>query len=91
LRVSNTSSSQVWAGPLAHNESVLVLFNSGDRPQQVASTWQMLEASAPRCHDLSALDLWDGSTTEYSMASAAPSAQLQPHATKALRLACREP
>jgi alpha-galactosidase len=91
LRVSNTSRSQVWAGPLAHNESVLVLFNSGDRPQQVASTWQMLEASAPRCHDLSALDLWDGSTTEYSMASAAPSAQLQPHATKALRLACREP
>ena len=89
LRVGNTTSSQVWAGPLANNEAVVVLLNSGELPQKVASTWSMLTAVAPKCQKFSAKDLWDGTTTQYSTAGAAPSAALQPHATKALRLTCK--
>jgi alpha-galactosidase len=88
LRVSNTTTTQVWAGPLSKNEAVLVLLNTGNDSATVETSWGMLAASKPQCDNLVATDLWDDSTKTYRTSGAAPTALLQPHEAKALRLAC---
>ena len=57
----------------------------------VAATREMLAAAKPpACASLLATDLWSGSTKSYSTSGAAPSATLQPHEAKALKLACHK-
>jgi alpha-galactosidase len=91
LRVHNSSTTQVWAGPLANNTAVVVLLNTGEVPATVAATWEMLAAAKPpACASLLATDLWSGGTKSYSTSGAAPSATLQPHEAKALKLACHK-
>eukprot|EP01043_Picozoa_sp_COSAG02_P038586 COSAG02_NODE_2986_length_7614_cov_78.950632_4_plen_346_part_00 len=88
LRVSNTTTTQVWAGPLSKNKAVLVLLNTGNDSATVESSWAMLAAAKPKCDNLVATDLWDDSTKTYRTSGAAPTALLKPHEAKALRLAC---
>ena len=85
-----TNTVQIWAGPLSNNEALVVLLNTGEEPATIVSTWAMLAAAKPRCTNLSVTDLWDGSTTSYGIRGPAPTRMLQPHASKALRLACHK-
>lgn len=90
LRVSNTTTTQVWAGPLSNDEAVLVLLNTGDDATNVESSWAMLAAAKPQCESLTATDLWNKDTKVYHTSGVAPMARLEPHAAKALRLTCHK-
>ena len=87
--MSNTSSTQVWAGPLAGDAAVVVLLNAGETATEVTATWEMLKAALPSCSSLVATDLWTEATANFSTGGPAPAAMLQPHASAALRLACQ--
>jgi alpha-galactosidase len=91
LRVDNTTTTQVWAGPLSDNEAVLVLLNTANETSSVQSSWAMLAAAKPtQCDSLLATDLWAQTTEVYHTSGAAPAALLEPHEAKALRLACHK-
>ena len=52
LRVSKTTTTQVWAGPLSNHEAVVVLLNIGNESTTVHSSWTMLASAKPSCDTL---------------------------------------
>jgi alpha-galactosidase len=91
VRVSNTTTTQVWAGPLNGDQAVVILLNVGEESSTVTAPWGLIEAALPTCNVFVATDMWSNTTTTYTRSGGAPKAVLVPHEAAALRFACRHP
>ena len=79
------SSTQVWAGPLAGGDMVVVLFNAGGTNATITATWSDLGIT-PAQAAFDATDLWEASSSKKGLVGEL-GAVVAPHGAAAYRLA----